>query len=247
MKIGKFFLKKRFGNAATDKPRPEDVGATDAILENEEKVTIKEEDERVNGEPSINAPQESNRDTSAASPDSPYDEVREEPPSCDPTEELIVEVSHKDTASSYDSGESYDEEDITYFDNATLSIASQNHASERQGERPNYFHKDVVVSSLDTGMIGLVLRAMYFVPKPCASDHVVLKVEVRIVIMLDDERTMHLCSRVSSNLNPFLLMTFAGIHDLQARLHVMQGRRFNKRYVAIRTRPRIRRYYSISG
>lgn len=194
MKIGKFFSKKRFGNAATDKTRSEDIGTTDikgAILENEEKVTTHEAHERVNDEPSTNAPQESNRDAAVASPDSPYDEVREEPPSCDPTEELIVEVSHKDTASSYDSGESYDEEDITYFDNATLSISSPNHASDRQGERPNYFHKDVVVSSLDTGMIGLVLRAMYFVPKPCASDHVVLKVEVRITIMLDDERAMH--------------------------------------------------------
>ena len=197
MKIGKFFSKKRGGNAAANKSVSEDIGvaaAKVAMLENEEKVEIteqiteSEEREKVASPTAAtiiqNASRESVHESAAAFPESGLsnDEVREEPPSCDPTEELIVEVSHRDTASSYESGSYDDEEDITYFDNATLSVTSPNHMGLRQGERTNYFHKDVVVSSLDAGMIGLVLRAMYFIPKPCASDHVVLKVEVRSFI-----------------------------------------------------------------
>lgn len=181
MKFGKFFSKRYGGNAKTE----EVIGAAAvkvAMAENEEKAEITDAtDER---EKDASA-------TSAAIADSASqeclsnDEVREEFPSCDPTEDLIVEVSHRDTASSYESGESYDEEDITYFDNATLSIVSPNNMGLKQGERTNYFHKDVVVSSLDAGMIGLVLRAMYFIPKPCATDHVVLKVEASTISKRD--------------------------------------------------------------
>jgi hypothetical protein len=201
MKIGKFFSKKRGGNAKTE----EAIGAAAvkvAMAENEEKVVISdatpEADEREKDASATaaamaeNAPQESGHESNVAFPDTDTglsnDEVREEPPSCDPTEDLIVEVSHRDTASSYESGESYDEEDITYFDNATLSIISPNNMGLKEGERTNYFHKDVVVSSLDAGMIGLVLRAMYFIPKPCASDHVVLKVEVCTFVTSDDQQ-----------------------------------------------------------
>ena len=42
-----------------------------------------------------------------------------------------------------------------------------------------YFHKDVVVNSLEDGMGALVIRAMYFIPRPKGEDHVVVKVEVR--------------------------------------------------------------------
>jgi hypothetical protein len=43
-----------------------------------------------------------------------------------------------------------------------------------------YFHKDVVVNSLEEGVNGLVIRAMYFIPKPNVEDHVVVKIEVSI-------------------------------------------------------------------
>jgi hypothetical protein len=43
-----------------------------------------------------------------------------------------------------------------------------------------YFHKDVVVNSLEEGANGLVIRAMYFIPKPNVEDHVVVKIEVSI-------------------------------------------------------------------
>jgi hypothetical protein len=41
-----------------------------------------------------------------------------------------------------------------------------------------YFHKDVVVNCLDDN--GLIIRAMYCIPKPIGEDHVVVKVEVSI-------------------------------------------------------------------
>ena len=197
MKFGKFFSKKSGGNAAS---KPGDIGtaaAKIAMAENDEKVEISEatpETEDREESPITVADVSKNASHESANDNVPFpaqhysvshDEMREEPPSCDPTEELVVEVSHRDTASSYDS-ESYDEEDITYFDNATLSVVTPNqHLGLRVGEKkPNYFHKDVVVSSLDVGMIGLVLRAMYFIPKPCAADHVVVKVDVSTLLFI---------------------------------------------------------------
>ena len=41
-----------------------------------------------------------------------------------------------------------------------------------------YFHKDVVMNSLEDGMNSLVIRSMYFIPKASKEDHVVVKVEV---------------------------------------------------------------------
>jgi hypothetical protein len=208
MKFGKFFSKKRGGNVAS---KPEDIGATAvkiAMVENDDKVEISEaspEAEDREESPITVAGISKNASHELAKNNVPFpaqdaslshDEMREEPPSCDPTEELVVEISQRDTASSYDSGESYDEEDITYFDNATLSVVTPNQQlGLRMGEKKtNYFHKDVVVSSLDVGMIGLVLRAMYFIPKPCASDHVVLKVDVSTVSfrqMMEREKTVY--------------------------------------------------------
>lgn len=197
MKFGKFFSKKRGGNVAS---KPGDIGtaaAKIAMAENDEKVEISEatpETEDREESPITVADVSKNASHESANDNVPFpaqhysvshDEMREEPPSCDPTEELVVEVSHRDTASSYDS-ESYDEEDITYFDNANISVVTPNqHLGLRVGEKKtSYFHKDVVVSSLDVGMIGLVLRAMYFIPKPCAADHVVVKVDVSTLLFI---------------------------------------------------------------
>lgn len=41
-----------------------------------------------------------------------------------------------------------------------------------------YFHKDVVLNSLEEGTNSLVIRAMYFIPKPKEEDHIVVKIEV---------------------------------------------------------------------
>ena len=185
LKISKLFLKKRFGNGASDKHKTEAVGANEtetvvAKVDNAEETAVGEKEQEGPSNSDENVMQENDSDAPFPNSGLSNDEVREEPPSCDPTEDLIVEISHRDTASSYETEESYDddEEDVTYFDNATLSVTSPQ-TGLRQRERTNYFHKDVVVSSLDVGTIGLVLRAMYFIPRPCASDHIVVKVEVR--------------------------------------------------------------------
>jgi len=56
-------------------------------------------------------------------------------------------------------------------------------SSTAKGNDPSkkYFHKDVVLNSLDEGMDSLVIRAMYFVPRPKAEDHVVVKIEASTV------------------------------------------------------------------
>ena len=46
-----------------------------------------------------------------------------------------------------------------------------------------YFHKDVVMNSLEDGMNSLVIRSMYFIPKASKEDHVVVKVEVRQLLL----------------------------------------------------------------
>lgn len=46
-----------------------------------------------------------------------------------------------------------------------------------------YFHKDVVVNCLDDN--GLIIRAMYCIPKPIGEDHVVVKVEAATITPRD--------------------------------------------------------------
>merc|ERR1712087_871012 len=58
---------------------------------------------------------------------------------------------------------------------SSSSTAKENDPSKK------YFHKDVVLNSLDEGMDSLVIRAMYFVPRPKAEDHVVVKIEASTV------------------------------------------------------------------
>lgn len=69
----------------------------------------------------------------------------------------------------------------TYGETALVSKKSDASATSTvKGDDPTkkYFHKDVVLNSLDDGMNNLVIRAMYFVPKPKQDHHVVVKVEV---------------------------------------------------------------------
>ena len=69
---------------------------------------------------------------------------------------------------------------VTYGETALVTKKSDDTTSTAKGDDPTkkYFHKDVVLNSLDEGMNNLVIRAMYFVPKPKRFDHVVVKVEV---------------------------------------------------------------------
>ena len=62
----------------------------------------------------------------------------------------------------------------TDTDKSFVTMAMENDVTAK------YFHKDVVVNSLEEGANGLVIRAMYFIPKPNVEDHVVVKVEVSI-------------------------------------------------------------------
>ena len=48
-----------------------------------------------------------------------------------------------------------------------------------------YFHKDVVMNSLEDGMNSLVIRSMYFIPKASKEDHVVVKVEVSLLLLFN--------------------------------------------------------------
>ena len=114
--------------------------------------------------------------------------------------EVIVEnvVSESDDAEDAETFEEGDE--VTYEEGSILSDDKSEMTSEQQFPQLNhimsdksftttamendvtakYFHKDVVVNSLEEGSNNLVIRAMYFIPKPNAEDHVVVKIEVSV-------------------------------------------------------------------
>lgn len=112
--------------------------------------------------------------------------------------EVIVEhvVSESDDA---EDAETFEEGDEVTYEGSILSDDKSEMTSEQQFPQllhimseksftttamendvtAKYFHKDVVVNSLEEGSNNLVIRAMYFIPKPNAEDHVVVKIEVR--------------------------------------------------------------------
>lgn len=104
-------------------------------------------------------------------------------------EEEDEEISYKDT----ETEKSYEEESCggTYGDDgtatqvegaeATSTVFTGQSAATAKGHDASkkYFHKDVVLNSLEDGANSLVIRAMYFIPKPKSEDHVVVKIEVR--------------------------------------------------------------------
>jgi len=61
-----------------------------------------------------------------------------------------------------------------------LSSAATQKGDEKSKK---YFHKDVVMNSLEDGMNSLVIRSMYFIPKASKEDHVVVKVEVSLLLL----------------------------------------------------------------
>ena len=84
-----------------------------------------------------------------------------------PTDDDDEDYTYDETATNQDTA--------TYFSN-TLSFKTA-----KGGEiSKKYFHKDVVLNSLEDGANSLVIRAMYFIPKPKFEDHVVVKIEVSL-------------------------------------------------------------------
>jgi len=81
------------------------------------------------------------------------------------------------------SAESFEENDITRNDTYDGSLA----ASEAAGDQKKFFHKDVVLHHFgENGQTdNLVIRAMYFVPKPKSPDHVVVRIEASTVTARD--------------------------------------------------------------
>ena len=80
-----------------------------------------------------------------------------------------------------------DDEDYTYDETATNQDTAAQFSSTlslktAKGDdiSKKYFHKDVVLNSLEDGANSLVIRAMYFIPKPKFEDHVVVKIEVSL-------------------------------------------------------------------
>ena len=137
------------------------------------------------------------------------DESRDEQPSTFPGEAVSVsdyieqsfeesvspsdEVSERDTigTGTYDDEISQrtdeDDEDYTYDETATNQDTATQFSSTlslktAKGDdiSKKYFHKDVVLNSLEDGANSLVIRAMYFIPKPKFEDHVVVKIEVSL-------------------------------------------------------------------
>jgi len=94
------------------------------------------------------------------------------------------DLSQGSTAISQDDDYTY--EDPTGGENSTvLSKKSVGTAKGSDSIGKKYFHKDVVLNSLDDGANNLVIRAMYFIPKPKAEDHVVVKVEASTISARD--------------------------------------------------------------
>lgn len=69
-------------------------------------------------------------------------------------------------------------------DNTVASIGTAK-GNELNQMSKKYFHKDVVLNSLEDGANNLVIRAMYFIPKPKADDHVVVKIEASTISARD--------------------------------------------------------------
>lgn len=82
-----------------------------------------------------------------------------------------------------DEEESVDYDETTFGTNSVISNQKSVDTAKGQSVTKKYFHKDVVLNSLEDGANNLVIRAMYFIPKPKAEDHVVVKIEVSIQLL----------------------------------------------------------------
>mmetsp|Transcript_17270 Transcript_17270/g.36434 ORF Transcript_17270/g.36434 Transcript_17270/m.36434 type:complete len:522 (+) Transcript_17270:77-1642(+) len=192
---------KKFGFKKSPSPTPEDVapGAPDG----EEAPGEYSHDKSVVG-PDGNVYEEENSEEMRDETASPADDNggRENAESS-VASGSIDEASYEETvpSSQEEEGtvETYDdEEDISYVetaeeksyvssDPANRSIVSGKTEITAKGNDPTrkYFHKDVVLNSLEDGANSLVIRAMYFIPKPKHLDHVVVKVEASTISARD--------------------------------------------------------------
>ena len=95
-------------------------------------------------------------------------------------EEEGDEVAYEESILSDDKSEITSEEQYPQPLNRIVSDKSFTTTAMENDVTAKYFHKDVVVNSLEEGSNNLVIRAMYFIPKPNAGDHVVVKIEVSV-------------------------------------------------------------------
>jgi len=111
-------------------------------------------------------------------------EQREEAPETYPVD-LGLSASESDIAfpsqEQNDDGATDDEDAVTMDDidtqfNTDLSDKSSFATAMEEEVTATYFHKYVVVNCLGDGSNDLVIREMYYIPKPNAKDHVVVKV-----------------------------------------------------------------------
>jgi len=157
------------------------IGANDeeqrAPLETETSASADEQSFEETVQSSV---QSSGEDVSRASngyresePAETYEEEEEE--EC--SEEGTLEENEK----SFESGNDLQEHDNTTAFSNTRSVGTTkgNEMSKK------YFHKDVVLNSLEDGANSLVIRAMYFIPKPKAENHVVVKIEASTISARD--------------------------------------------------------------
>ena len=85
---------------------------------------------------------------------------------------------------STDNDEEYTGDDANQGGGGDATTVFSSAVTEKGDEKSkNYFHKDVVMNSLEDGMNSLVIRSMYFIPKASKEDHVVVKVEVRQLLL----------------------------------------------------------------
>lgn len=117
--------------------------------------------------------------SSAGTGEETYEEEEEE--EC--SEEGTLDENEKsfDSAAELDGAAmQHEQENTTAFSEPrSVGTAKGNEISKK------YFHKDVVLNSLEDGANSLVIRAMYFIPRPKAVDHVVVKIEASTISARD--------------------------------------------------------------
>lgn len=103
-------------------------------------------------------------------------------------EDVSTGTGTVDDKSTFDEECTYDEAtQVTQqtHENATGSSIRSRATAKGTDASKKYFHKDVVLNSLEDGANNLVIRAMYFIPKPKAEEHVVVKIEASTISARD--------------------------------------------------------------
>jgi len=174
---------------------PSEAASMDGLRDDATAAMIEQHQHHLAEHPSasVSADEVSYEETVQTSGDEAYDEsgtintYEEE-------EEEEEDCSHTEDENSYDCEENYSGtdagDDVTgnnaVFSNRGQSVGTAKGATVTGNEMSKkYFHKDVVLNSLEDGANSLVIRAMYFIPKPKANDHVVVKIEASTISARD--------------------------------------------------------------